>query len=241
MNSDLSILLATAFSLGFLHTLFGPDHYLPFIVMSKARRWSIAKTAWITFLCGLGHVLSSVVLGGVGILLGIAVSKLESIESFRGSIAAWAMIAFGLVYFAWGVRQAIRNRPHRHPHTHAGPCEHEHVHVHQSEHVHAHVEAETDAARSNITPWVLFTIFVFGPCEPLIPLLMYPAATGSPWGVASVTAAFGLTTIGTMLSIVLVSAYGIGFVHLSRLERYTHAMAGGTIVLCGLAIELLGL
>jgi nickel/cobalt transporter (NicO) family protein len=241
MHTDLSLLLVTAASLGFLHTLFGPDHYLPFVVMSKARGWSMFKTTWITFLCGIGHILSSVVLGLIGIVLGIAVNHLVSIESFRGDIAAWALIVFGLVYFVWGVRQAIRNRPHRHRHAHDGGCEHEHVHVHQSGHVHAHVEAEADSKNFNITPWVLFTIFVFGPCEPLIPLLMYPAATGSPWGLAAVTAVFGLTTIGTMLCIVLVSAYGISFVRVSIIERYTHALAGGTICLCGLAIQFLGL
>jgi len=83
----------------FLHTLFGPDHYLPFIVMKKARNWSFAKTLSITIACGLGHVLSSVVLGLIGIAAGIALMKLEVFESFRGNIAAWALIGFGFAYF----------------------------------------------------------------------------------------------------------------------------------------------
>jgi len=241
VHSDLSLLLVAAAFIGFLHTLFGPDHYLPFVVMSKARRWSLFKTTWITFLCGLGHILSSVVLGLIGIAFGVALNKLVAIESHRGEIAAWALTAFGLVYFAWGMRQAIRNKPHRHLHSHDGGCEHEHVHSHQSEHVHAHVEERSETERFNITPWVLFTIFVFGPCEPLIPLLMYPAATGSPWGLVTVTAVFGTITIGTMLSIVLVSAYGMSFVPISKLERYSHALAGAAIFLCGISIQLLDL
>ena len=164
--------------------------------MSKARGWSLRKTTWITFLCGLGHVMSSVVLGLIGIALGIAVNHLVTIESHRGDIAAWALIAFGLVYCVWGIRQAIRNRPHQHLHSHDGGGDHEHVHVHHHEHVHAHVEEETEREKFNLTPWVLFTIFVFGPCEPLIPLVMYPAATGSLWGLALVTAVFGAMTIG---------------------------------------------
>lgn len=154
--------------------------------------------------------LSSVALGAIGIALGIAVHRLTAIESFRGDIAAWALIAFGLVYFAWGVRQAIRNKPHRHLHSHQDGADHEHVHAHQSEHLHPHVEKE----KVNITPWILFTIFVFGPCEPLIPLLMYPAAEGSLWGAALVTITFSIITIGTMLSVVLVSAYGVSFVRI---------------------------
>jgi len=33
-SGEITVLLATAASLGFIHTLIGPDHYLPFIVMS---------------------------------------------------------------------------------------------------------------------------------------------------------------------------------------------------------------
>lgn len=54
MTPEIMILLVTAASIGFLHTLFGPDHYLPFIVMAKARQWSKTKTAWITRPAGLG-------------------------------------------------------------------------------------------------------------------------------------------------------------------------------------------
>jgi hypothetical protein len=58
MTHEIWILIATAASIGFFHTILGTDHYLPFIVMSKARNWSMVRTAVITSLCGLGHVLS---------------------------------------------------------------------------------------------------------------------------------------------------------------------------------------
>ena len=122
--------------MGFIHTLIGPDHYLPFIVISKARNWSRTKTAVITFLCGLGHVLSSVVLGMVGIAAGISLEWLVSTESHRGEIAAWLLTAFGLLYCIWGIRQAILNRPHTHKHVHMGGNEHVHEHTHNGKHVH---------------------------------------------------------------------------------------------------------
>ena len=49
MTRETLLLLATALSLGFVHTLAGPDHYIPFMAMSKTRRWSLPKTLWITF------------------------------------------------------------------------------------------------------------------------------------------------------------------------------------------------
>lgn len=60
MSQELTILTITAASIGLFHTLLGPDHYLPFIVMAKAGKWSLFKTAWVTFLCGIGHVGSSI-------------------------------------------------------------------------------------------------------------------------------------------------------------------------------------
>jgi sulfite exporter TauE/SafE len=237
MTHDLTFLAITAASLGFFHTLFGPDHYLPFIMMARARRWSLPKTGWITFLCGLGHIGSSVVLGLIGIVLGIAIHHLVAIESFRGNIAAWLLIAFGLVYFAWGLRRGIRNKPHEHVHLHEDASEHNHSHVHTHEHTHVHEAANAP----NITPWVLFTIFVFGPCEPLIPLVMYPAARSNWVGLALVTGTFGGVTILTMLGLVLLSTFGISFLPLGKVERYTHAIAGAAITLCGAAIVFLGL
>ena len=237
MSNELLILIIAAASIGFFHTLLGPDHYLPFIVMSRSRNWSLRKTSLVTVLCGIGHVLSSVLLGIIGIALGIAVSKLEAIESFRGSIAAWVLIAFGLVYFIWGMRRALRSKPHEHLHKHEDGFSHMHTHNHTEVHMHIHKKKGT----KNITPWVLFTIFVFGPCEPLIPLLMYPAAKNSLLGVVLVTGLFSATTILTMLGIVLISTFGLNLIPMNRLERYTHAIAGATICLCGVSIQFLGL
>lgn len=237
MSDELLILVTAAASIGFFHTLLGPDHYLPFIVMSRSGKWSLRKTALVTVLCGIGHVLSSVLLGVFGVALGIAVSKLEAVESFRGGIAAWALIAFGLVYFVWGMRRALRHKSHKHLHIHEGDINHVHTHAHTRKHMHVHEEKDA----KSITPWVLFTIFVLGPCEPLIPMLMYPAAKNSLTGLLLVTGVFGVITILTMLGIVLVSTFGVNIVPTARLERYTHAIAGATIFLCGMAIQFLGL
>ncbi len=237
ISSEITVLAGTAASLGLIHTLLGPDHYVPFIVMSRARRWSLPKTLVVSFLCGLGHILSSVVLGFIGIALGITLTRLEGIESWRGGLAAWLLIGFGLAYFIWGLHRAQKQKSHAHPHLHPDSGEHHHTHAHQDEHFHLHRRGK----ESSITPWVLFTIFVFGPCEPLIPLLMYPAAKHNLWGVGLVTLAFGLTTILTMLVLIALSSWGLSFLPLGRMERYAHALAGAMILISGLSVQLLGL
>jgi len=213
----------------------GPDHYVPFIAMSRAGKWSFAKTIAITLICGLGHVLSSVVLGALGIAFGWAVSGLEAFEGARGGLAGWLLLGFGLAYTVWGIRRAIRNRPHSHLHTHDDGTVHVHPHAHVDNHAHAHTDEQ---GRSMMTAWVLFTIFVFGPCEPLIPILMYPAAERSWWGIVLVAAVFSACTIGTMTAAVTAGYLGLSRISVSGLERYSHATAGLALTACGLAIKL---
>jgi nickel/cobalt exporter len=237
MSPEIALLTLSAAAIAFMHTILGPDHYLPFVAMARARGWSFARTMRITLVCGAGHLLGSVVLGIVGITVGVQLASLEWLEGLRGNLAAWLMIGFGLAYLAWGIRQAVRKRPHSHWHTHAG-LTHRHVHTHHAGHAHVH---ENSRAGRSLTPWVVFVIFVLGPCEPLIPLLMYPAARESLAGVMAVTLVFGMVTVLTMLATVAIALKGLEKVRLRPLERYAHALAGGTVLACGLAIVFLGL
>jgi sulfite exporter TauE/SafE len=236
MSEELSILALSAAAIAFFHTMLGPDHYLPFIAMSRAQGWSLARTATITALCGAGHVLSAVLLGAVGIALGLAASFFEPLDEIRGSLAAWAFMSFGLVYLVWGLRQARKNAPHSHAHPHTDGHVHVHGHTHGDEHVHVHEEGAT-----RLTPWVVFVIFVLGPCEPMIPVVMYPAVKGSYSTLIAVTAIFGAVTITSMLAVVLGASLGLKSIPLRSWDRYSHALAGATLFLCGAAMQFFGL
>jgi ABC-type nickel/cobalt efflux system permease component RcnA len=236
MEGSTLLLAGTAVTIGFIHTIVGPDHYIPFIVMGEARRWTVRRTMLITFLCGLGHVLSSVIVGFIGIGAGISLSKLEFFESFRGNIAAWLLIAFGLVYMLVSLRSLYRKKKHVHAHHHTDGTDHNHEHGHFSGHSHIHLEN-----RKNMTPWILFLIFVLGPCEPLIPIVMYPAAENNIHGVIIVSLLFSVVTIATMMSVVLAFRLGLSRINLRPLERYVNVIAGATILVSGLAIQFLGL
>jgi ABC-type nickel/cobalt efflux system permease component RcnA len=236
MDNSLTLLSVTAVSLGFLHTLLGPDHYLPFIVLSEAKKWNLKKTMVVTFFCGIGHVLSSVILGLIGIAVGISVNKLVAVESFRGNIAAWLFIAFGLVYMIISIRNLYMKKKHTHAHYHIGGNKHDHEHNHFEEHSHIH---ETDVVKT--TPWILFLIFVFGPCEPLIPIIMYPAAENNIPGAVIVSLLFSVVTIATMMGIVLAFKLGFSKINLKPVEKYSNLIAGAMIFFSGIAIQFLGL
>jgi nickel/cobalt exporter len=75
----------------------------------------------------------------------------------------------------------------------------------------------------------------------MIPILMYPAAKESLMGLVMVSVIFGSVTIATMIGVVIISTFGLSFIPLGRLERYTHVIAGAVIFLSGLGIQFLGL
>lgn len=225
--------LAAAGGVAFLHTILGPDHYLPFIVLARARSWSLTRTLVVTAICGLGHVASSILLGGLGVGFGVAVAKIEGVEGGRGDLAAWALVAFGLAYAVWGLRHALRKKRGIETHEHHG---HVHLHTHgDGEHEHAH------GMGSNLTFWALFLVFVLGPCEPLIPLFVLPASRGD-WTLAAATAAvFTLVTLITMVGLTAAALVGAKQLRLGPLERWSHALAGTVVAASGLAILFLGL
>jgi len=232
--NELILLTFTAASLGFIHTALGPDHYLPFIVLSKARNWNVAKTMWITFISGVGHVGGSVLIGIVGIALGISINKLTFIEEFRGNIVAILLIAFGLGYTIYGLYKFLKNGGHHHLPNLLIPKNLQEI-KHQVSHG---LEEKVDETK--LTPWVLFIIFVFGPCEVLIPMLFIPAVQRSAVGIASVALFFGITTIATMMFIVYLGHHGSSFLKFKSREKYMHLIAGLVILIAGLGMHFLG-
>ncbi len=210
-------ILLTALTIGVVHTIAGPDHYLPFVALSKSRNWSMVKTINIVILSGLAHVFSSVVIGFIGIAAGIGLSKIELFEGLRGNVAAWLLFSFGVAYTTWAIFRLIRRKGH----------------------VHRHLDEKND--KKQLTVWIIFLIFLFGPCEPLIPILMYPAAEHHYAAIGIIALVFAIATIGTMLISVLILLKGITLVKLSSLEKYQHVIAGFAIMLCGAGILFLGL
>ena len=232
MQSEMEVLIVAAISIACLHTITGPDHYLPFIALSKSRGWSSAKTVGWTIVCGCGHVWSSVLLGLGGAAIGWSLSKISWTENVRGGVAGWVMLAFGFVYGIWGLYRAYKNNPHKHFDLQEDGA------IYVYEHQHGAAVAPQD--RHKVTPWVMFIIFILGPCEPMIPLLYFPAAKNSWGGMVILITIYTVVTLLTMVTMVVLGYFGIAFVKTEKLERYVHALGGLTIFICGAGMLFLG-
>ena len=235
LENTASVLLGTTATLAVVHTLLGIDHSLPFVALARARGWTLGRTVAVTSLCGAGHVASSVLIGACGAAIGSTLDSLLWLESARGVLAAALLIGFGLTYAAWAIWRSLLGVTHSHWHVHADGTTHQHPHGHHGGHVHPHPVA------GSVTPWVLFVIFVFGPCEPLIPLMIVPAMSESWTLLAGVVAVFGLLTILTMVATVTVAYRSLGMVSQRRFLRHADAVAGLLVAASGAAVLALGI
>ena len=231
MTAEFLTLAVSAATISCLHTATGPDHYLPFIVLSRSHKWSMPKTILLTIICGLGHILSSVMLGGIGVVLGWQLSKLTWFQNYSGNISGWCLLVFGCIYLCWGLYQAYRNKPHKH-----FDVMNDDVYVFE----HSHGEYAYPKKRVKVTPLVLFAVFVMGPSEPLVPLLFYSGTQRSTMVILMLVTVFAIMTVLTMLTMVMVGVMGYSFVKTDQLERYVHAIGGFVVAICGVGMVFLG-
>lgn len=211
MQPDILLVLSGAASLGIAHTLLGPDHYIPFIALGRARGWTKGKTALITMLSGAAHILSSILIGVLVIRYGSEFLNLNALEAARGNVAAWGLLSFGVAYTIWGIRRAIRS-------------------------THCSIVRSSDRV-----PWVLFIIFALGPCEPLVPLLVTTATSCQQEVVFAVGTVFLIATVLTMTTMVVAGWKGIEYFPVLKARRFAHALAGASLTSCAGAALLLGI
>lgn len=231
MNVELTTLLLSTVAISFIHTASGPDHYLPFIVFSRSRKWNLGTTALWTVLCGFGHVMSSVLIGFIGVFLGWQLSKIEGFQDIRGGLASWSLLVLGAFYLVWGLYRAYTNRPHKHFDSYDG----DEVYAYS----HRHGEAVLPQNKLKVTPWILLAIFVMGPSEPIVPLLFYSGVTHSMSEIFMLISVFTMTTVGTMLFIVILGYYGYSAIKSDVIERYSSAIGGAVLTIAGIGMVFL--
>ena len=219
-----TILISTAATLALLHTAIGVDHSVPFFVVGRARGWSLRRTLGVTAVCGVGHVGASVIIGYIGIALGVAVEQIAWVDGARGNIAAWSLVAIGVAYACFGLIRGRRGRGHGHD-------------------VHSHAEGTVASGSRSGASWVLFVVFLLGPCEALVPLMMAAHITQGAGTVLALILVFGLLTVATMVATVAFGFLGMRVLgsRLHWMDRHLDLLAGSAVAASGGAVLLLGI
>jgi len=130
LNSTPAILLIVAVGVvGVLHTMV-PDHWAPIVLIARQRHWTRAETARAALGAGTGHVLSTLFLGLILWIAGVAMAA--KFGHWVEIISSIALIGFGLWIAYSGWREMVEERAHEDAHAHGRAHHHDHDHEHKA-------------------------------------------------------------------------------------------------------------
>src|SRR5579859_6203464 len=117
-TTPIPLLIAAAATVGFLHSIL-PDHWVPLAVIARTQRWSVMHTARISLLASIGHVLTSIILGGIIAVIGLQFRS--TFETQQGHIVGAILVLTGIGLLVW----ALSGHGHEHSHEHSHDHSHE--------------------------------------------------------------------------------------------------------------------
>ena len=116
-TTSIALLILAAGTVAILHSIL-PDHWVPLAVVARAERWSIGRVARLSALASVGHVLTSVILGGIIAVVGLQFQR--QIDVQQGHLIGSVLIVTGLAFLVWG----LTGHGHHHDHDEHSPTAH---------------------------------------------------------------------------------------------------------------------
>ncbi len=232
-TSILATLAATGFTVAFFHAAI-PTHWLPFVLVARARGWRDRKTMSVALAAGFGHVLLTSLLGLIVALLGFALG--EHFGDLFKWIAGGLLIAVG-AYFAI---QQLRGAGVRHHHLPGG--QHNATEACGLEKDESHMEhelRESPLVEKKTGDWAAITgllvMLTLSPCEAF--LSVYLAGVEFGWtGFFVLSGILAAGTLGGMTLFTWLALRGLQRVDFKRFERYEAGLLAVVFILLGLVM-----
>lgn len=197
------LLVGTVAVVGILHTLV-PDHWAPITLLARRQRWTQARVVRVSLAAGFGHVLSTLAIGVLVWLLGVAFA--EHFGQVVSVVSSAALILFGL----WVMLRSIRELRHQRECDQV-PCEH-------------------GPPPSQLT---LALILGSSPMVEGIPAFLAASRYGAALLVI-MAIVFTITSVATYVLLCIGSTAGISRISLGPIEPYGEVLSGAIITLLGI-------
>ncbi len=209
-QSVLLSLLGGGFVAAFLHAAL-PTHWLPFVLVGRAQRWSMARTLLAVVVAGFAHIVTTAVLGGLIVAAGLALD--QWIKGVLPHLSAVLLFLFGAFYLT----RATLKRPV----PASGPP-----------------LTEAEPAVSDRAAFIgLVAMLAVSPGEVLLPIYLSASSEGvAALGLLSLVFAAG-TVMGMAVFTGLARA-GASILRLERWARYEGAVLGLALIALGLMVAL---
>ena len=230
-------LATVALGTALIHTLI-PDHWLPFVLIGNARRWSVSTTLAVSGVAALIHVVLSVALGLGALLIGLTAGL-----AFGGTLeraGSALLLVFGMAYALWAWRKGGHFHPggaRLHRGGVEGGCAGDEGPGHP-EHLHYHADGKWISRRDAASAWWLALIVGANPCVLILPVILETARRGAG-AVVAVSLAYAVPTVALMTGLSALGVAGGRHVRLPVAARHMEAASGLLIALLGVVLLLL--
>lgn len=225
----LTTIASYGFTVAFFHAII-PTHWLPFVLVARARQWSRSKTLAVSAFAGLGHVALTSLLGLVIAWFGFQLD--EHAEELFPKIAGSVLLAIGVFYFwrQWSGRVLHHHTPGG-QHQPSEHCGHEHDHSHWDDEL-----KDTSLVSRKSGDWAaisgLFMMLTLSPCEGFLPVYLSGVQFG--WrGFVVLSLILAVGTLAGMLVFTWLTLVGLEKIQVQKFERYEAALLGTIFTLLG--------
>jgi nickel/cobalt transporter (NicO) family protein len=221
MSGATPALIAAAAGVGFAHASL-PDHWVPLAMVGRTRRYPLSRVARLSLLAGLAHVLTSLLLGGLIIAIGLQFRS--AVEGTQNAIIGSVLILTGAAF----VILELTGRGHSHD---------QDARAHGDEREDGRARGNTAARRSHHRERSLVAIMVpFGaaasPDLTILPVFLAATAAGV-FAALGALVVFSAVTIGTIVGLTLVACFGGYRVNGHWLDRWGSVFTAAVLVTIG--------
>lgn len=227
----------TGFTVAFFHAAI-PTHWLPFVLVARARGWSAGRTVAVAVFAGLGHVALTSLLGLAIAWMGFGIG--ERVGHLLPQIAGGILLVIGAFYFwrQWSGRGVVHHHLPGGHHQASEHCGHEVDHSHWDDEI-----KDTAMVSRRSGDWAaisaLFTMLTLSPCEGFLPVYLSGVQFG--WtGFVVLSLILALGTLGGMLLFTWLTMRGLERFSVQRFERIEAGLLGLMFTLLGVLLLALG-
>ena len=229
--TSIFLLLGVAGVVAIFHSLL-PDHWVPLAVVARTQRWSLFHVGRMALLAALGHVITSLILGGLIALIGLQFQ--HEIETQKGHIVGIVLVLTGIIFLIWGL---VGHGPHGHHHGEGHVHDHGLGEMQDDSHEHKYSFRKEQPLVKRLAAITVPFGVAASPDLTILPVTLAASALGRV-AVVGVLSVFAVFTIATFIALTVIATMAGYQIKGDWLEENANTITSLVLIAIGIAAYL---
>ncbi len=229
--TSIFLLLGVAGVVAIFHSLL-PDHWVPLAVVARTQRWSLFHVGRMALLAALGHVITSLILGGLIALIGLQFQ--HEIETQQGHIVGIVLVLTGIIFLIWGL---VGHGPHGHHHGEGHVHDHGLGEMQDDSHEHKYSFRKEQPLVKRLAAITVPFGVAASPDLTILPVTLAASALGRV-AVVGVLSVFAVFTIAAFIALTVIATMAGYQIKGDWLEENANTITSLVLIAIGIAAYL---